>query len=340
MKKLIGLILAVLIVLPLAACGGDKWPTSGLGAMLPAPGSGSIKISIDESDSFYATVEKPSSEEYKSYVSKCKERGFTIEADESSSSYNAFNEDGYKLELSNFSNSFSIEVQEPISLGTLKWPQSKIGSVIPKPTSQKGKIESESDDYIYLYVGDMSIDDFNDYIDQCLASGFDVEYERYDTGFSAKNDAKYEISVKYEGFNIVSIRVEKKDKDEDKKEETIISSEETKEPDVAEKQDIIEEDKNKKTDAPDQNTVRDDIKEAIDSYESFIDEYCEFMQTYDTSDMTMLSEYSDLVQKEIKMSKEFKEIENKDLTDAEAVYYSEVSLRCSQKLMEAASKMN
>lgn len=92
--------------------------------------------------------------------------------------------------------------------------------------------------------------------------------------------------------------------------------------------------------ASDDDLIRDDIKEAIDSYEAFVDEYCEFMKNYDPSDINSLTKYTDLINKEIEMSKEFKDIENMKLTTAEALYYSEVSLRCSKKMMETASKIN
>ena len=88
----------------------------------------------------------------------------------------------------------------------------------------------------------------------------------------------------------------------------------------------------------DQALIRPEIKEAIDSYETFIDEYCEFLETYDSSDLTMLAKYAELVQKELEMSQKFEALNDADLTEAEALYYSEVSLRCSQKLLAAASK--
>ena len=85
--------------------------------------------------------------------------------------------------------------------------------------------------------------------------------------------------------------------------------------------------------------IRDDVKEAIDTYEAFVDEYCEFMKSYDPSNLKSLSKYTDLMTKEIEMAKEFEDIEDKDLTDAEALYYSQVSVRCSGKMLEAASKI-
>ena len=42
MKKAIALLLAIVLLAALTACGGVKWPTEGLGAMLPAPESGTV----------------------------------------------------------------------------------------------------------------------------------------------------------------------------------------------------------------------------------------------------------------------------------------------------------
>lgn len=84
--------------------------------------------------------------------------------------------------------------------------------------------------------------------------------------------------------------------------------------------------------------IRPEIKEAIDSYEAFVDEYVKFMKKYNNSgdSLSMLGDYLDYTEKSLKMSKEFEEIADKELTDAEALYYSDVLLRCSQKMLEAA----
>lgn len=86
------------------------------------------------------------------------------------------------------------------------------------------------------------------------------------------------------------------------------------------------------------DAIRPEIKEAIDSYEAFVDEYSEFMKKYNSSDdsLSMLGDYLKYAEKSLEMAKEFEDIENEELTEAESLYYSEVLLRCSQKLLEAA----
>ena len=90
----------------------------------------------------------------------------------------------------------------------------------------------------------------------------------------------------------------------------------------------------------DAGTIRPDVKEAIDSYEAFIDSYCEFLESYDANDTTMFTEYISLVQKEREMTEKFDAMDDGSLTDAENEYYTKVSLRCSQKLLECAAKIS
>ena len=52
----------------------------------------------------------------------------------------------------------------------------------------------------------------------------------------------------------------------------------------------------------------------------------------------MLAKYAEMLQKEVEMSQKFDAMADEDLTEAEVLYYSEVSIRCSQKILAAASK--
>lgn len=90
--------------------------------------------------------------------------------------------------------------------------------------------------------------------------------------------------------------------------------------------------------APETNDgIRPDIKEAIDSYESFMNQYCDFMNSYDTTDLSMLSEYSELMSEYVTTTAKFEKIQDEDLNDAELAYYLEVSNRVSQNLLAVSS---
>ena len=87
-----------------------------------------------------------------------------------------------------------------------------------------------------------------------------------------------------------------------------------------------------------EDEIRPDIKEAIDKYESFMNQYCDFMKSYDATDMSLLSEYSELMTEYAEMSASFDAIENEDLTTAELAYYMEVQSRVSQALLEVSNQ--
>jgi len=64
------------------------------------------------------------------------------------------------------------------------------------------------------------------------------------------------------------------------------------------------------------------------------------LKKYDSSDLTMMGDYLKLLQKELEMTQKFEAMDENDLNDAELKYYTEVSLRCSSKLLACASEMD
>lgn len=129
--------------------------------------------------------------------------------------------------------------------------------------------------------------------------------------------------------------------EETKKDDSVTESkeEDTKKEDETQTEQESSDTKSSDTASVSSDAIRPEIKEAIDSYEAFVDSYCEFMKNYDASDLTMLTKYADLMSKDYEMAQKFEDIENQDLTDAEANYYAQVSLRCSQKMLEASQSM-
>ncbi|MBQ6678003.1 MAG: hypothetical protein IJM71_08145 [Clostridia bacterium] len=347
MKKVLALVLICFTVLSVTACGlvkktSDEWPSSGLATKIPKPTKGIIRVIIDDSDKFTATIEKTDSDFNRNYLSECISMGYEVDVKEKGSSYKAFNNEGYMIEIYSFSNSMDIDVEAPIKLGTLRWPGGIAGSLVPKPDSELGKTEWEHDESFFLKVGNMNREKFNAYIEQCSESGFCIDYERDDDWYRAENEEGYSLSIEYEGFEIISISLERPENEmfpTDPPETEIETAPQTEEQisdfetgwdEPSESVSIPEDDK-------DDNTIRPEIKEAIDSYEAFVDEYCEFMERYDSSDTSLLSEYLELINKESEMLKKFEEIDQNGMTNAEALYYNEVSLRCSQKLLAASA---
>lgn len=84
--------------------------------------------------------------------------------------------------------------------------------------------------------------------------------------------------------------------------------------------------------------IRQEFKDAMDSYEAFFDEYCEFMKKYTESDnsASMLSDYLSYMEKYTDTMTKFSAIEDEELSNAELAYYIDVNARISQKLLEVA----
>ena len=101
-----------------------------------------------------------------------------------------------KLETGNF------------KISEFKWPNSKIAQTIPKSESNKGKILYDTTSVFSVDIAETTLDEFNDYIDQCLNMGFDYDYSRSDTSFYAKNKNGYSLVVLYSEDDVMHISID------------------------------------------------------------------------------------------------------------------------------------
>lgn len=87
--------------------------------------------------------------------------------------------------------------------------------------------------------------------------------------------------------------------------------------------------------------IRPEFQKAMDDYETFMDEYVDFMTTYQNADRTdaasMLTEYTEYMQKYAKMLKSFEEWNSEEMSDEEVQYYLEVQTRVTQKLLQVSA---
>ena len=82
--------------------------------------------------------------------------------------------------------------------------------------------------------------------------------------------------------------------------------------------------------------LRPEFKEAMDAYEDFYGEYCDFMVKYkeNTSDLALLVEYADIMERAVEMDEAFQAWEDEDLNNEELKYYLEVNNRVMQMLVD------
>ena len=333
----VAIIAAVVIAVVLIIIGntgnGEKivWSDMILGDILPEPPANKGEIYDNSTNELWIDINDISDKQYANYVEACKENGFTVDENSDSSSFEAYNDKGYKLSLSHYGSddNMTIQLEAPMEFGTITWPSSTAGKLLPAPKSTTGKFSYEHDDNFFVYIGNTSKADFDAYVADCSNKGFSVDYDKGDTYYYADNADGWHISLKYEGNNIMSINIDFPDNEESNE----ITSSDTATPstDTSSEPEVSEE--------PDTNNegLNHDFKAAMDSYESFMNDYVEFMKKYaasDGTDLSILADYTDYMNKYTDFVEDFEKWEDEDLNAEEIAYYLEVQTRVTEKLLE------
>lgn len=355
MKKAISLFLALAMLLSLCACGSsmtyDLWPSSGLGAKLPAPNTEKIKV-YDYSSFVDIDIYEATAEIFTEYISKCESAGFDIESKQKNDKYEAYNSEGCKLEIDFLKNSekISINVYESKVNGTISWPSIGLATLIPVPDSNVGTIASNSSTCFTAYIGDTSEEDYRNYVNSCIELGFTVDFRDTGEDFYGNNVEGIELHLAYQGFKTLYIYMKAPENYGSSDEENVVptdesveeeeNTEETVSTEVPETIELTEEpETTETTKATEANStsIRADFKKLMDDYEAFMDEYIAFMKKYNESngsDFSLVAEYAKLAGEYADFVEEIEKWEDEELTDAELSYLLEVEERVAKKLAE------
>ncbi len=312
------------------------WESFALHDMLPKPPSATGKNIHDESNHLSICVCKISKEAYNKYVSECETTfGYTIDKKKESTHFEATNKNGYKIVLSYSEKNRELDIQlsskeyaqqeeEKKKGDPYVWESFVLHDKLPKPASNRGKNIFESSDHLYIDVGGCSKEDYNNYVAQCVSEyGYTVDLDKSDTIFRAKNSEGYEVSVMYWSWNAMSITL-------DAPKEAQPSAA----PDAAPKSTP------EPTKEPEKSSsaagLGKEFKQAMDSYEKFMDEYVAIVKKYkaNPTDTSILADYTKYMSKYAEMVKDFEKWESNGLNDAEAAYYLEVQSRVLKKLAD------
>lgn len=354
---IVATILSIILIVPYIKANSYKpedkpvsimWEDMTLGEVLPDPPSNMGHIIDNSSERLSVEITDMSEKQYNDYKKVCIEKGFDVDKDESGSNFTAFNNDGYKLSLDyrSYSEEIRIDIEAPTEMGTIGWPDSEVGKIIPVPKSNTGKFSYERSDGFFVEVGNMTIDDYNAYVNECSSRGFDIDYQKGDDYYYAYNKDGYYLSLNYCGNNIISVKISAPKKSEETAYESsnaettknAFVTEITTVPETESTQTASTETKYALTDSHSVSTgIRPEIKDAMDNYEAFYDEYIAFMKKYQTAGATdmlsMLSDYNDFIEREEELLDKIDKIQN-DLNDEELAYYFEVIGRVEKKLLE------
>ena len=85
--------------------------------------------------------------------------------------------------------------------------------------------------------------------------------------------------------------------------------------------------------------MRPEFKEAMDAYEAFYNEYCDFMVEYkkNPTNLALLTKYGELMTKAVEVDDAFAAWDENDLNNEELKYYLDVNNRVMQKLIDVAA---
>lgn len=184
-----------------------NWSKLIMGEVLPEPASNLGEVYSNSDDYLSAEIVKLSAEQYKQYLSACKDKGFTVDNNQLDTLYDAYNKDGYKLHLYYYENEnkLDISLNAPMKMSQITWSASDYGKMLPTPKSTLGKIEKDDKTGLSVYIGETSLDYYNAYVTACTEKGFTVNSQKAEKTFTASNAEGYKLTVEYKGNNTMYI---------------------------------------------------------------------------------------------------------------------------------------
>ena len=177
-----------------------EWPTSELAKKIPDSRFPYGEVKSISDDELSIDVFNVSLTQFDSYVSECKEVGFIYNAKSISGNYEAYTQDGYYLNLDYYSSSktMRIELSAPIKASDIDWDSLSLRNQFPLPSSSNGSVERNDKNYMHVYVTDISIENFKEYVEACKYFGYTVGIDEQDKRLRAYNTEGYHIDLDYD----------------------------------------------------------------------------------------------------------------------------------------------
>lgn len=334
-KKWWFIVLAIILVLIIAysisnSTKGDKIVQSKLelGSYLPELPNKKGKIDTNTKERLDIDLYNVDKETYNSYLSECKLK-FTKDDTSYLTSLHAFNNENYKISMSYYESSkeMSINLDAPRKLTNIIWPNSDVANSLPRPKSTMGEIYTDKSNEFIVYIGNTTIDDYNEYVNTCLNSNYKVDYKKTSKEYTAKNSNGYNLTVSYEGGDVMYIKVKPEDTSSN-------TSNSINQPST----NVITSNSSSSNNTTSTNKtgISKQFKDAMDSYEAVMNEYVEFMKKYNANptDATLISKYATMLQKYSEQISAFDKWKSEEMTTEETAYYIDVQSRVSKKLLE------
>ena len=121
------------------------WSAVILKEAIPQFPSNHGNILINSEEDLCVSLEKVTDEQYNKYLNQCMEQGFIVDTKKSTYSYDAFDSEGYSLNLTHIDDNLTITVKAPIKLGTITLPIGTADDLLPEPSYTTSKINYKQD---------------------------------------------------------------------------------------------------------------------------------------------------------------------------------------------------
>ena len=198
---------------------------------------------------------------------------------------------------------------------------------LPKPESSKGKIERDSSSAFYIKVCGTDATAYDNYVKALQEKGFTVDYFKSSSVFNAKNAAGYSVHIRYDskGDSIMAIYV--------------FAPDDSSTSGTSGNGATQNNDDSGSGDASTGSSSDADFKAAMDSYESLMNEYADFMEKYNAGGhpASMAADYAKIMVKYNDAMKKLDAIDENSLTPEEQQYYIEVQTRVNQRLVSVGA---
>lgn len=309
-----------------------EWNTHSISEVLPEPQS-KVGAFLSESEKEVSViVSKTEESDYLAYLSTCKDRGFTIDAEEGQNTYIAYDSNGNRVSLSYTAGNKELKVnlKFPMEFSNITWPTVGVATLVPIPQSLSGQVVSDYDYSYSVYIENITKEEYENYIQKCIEAGFDKDVRKYEKSMYADYSDDINITIEYVGFNImhVSVRGSMSEdyssyKSNENSDMELEGSEEGTVPVIP---DI------------DVGAVNPEFKAMMDGYEQFFNEYVDFINSYTNADpldaLNMLESYSSYMEQYAETLTKLGEINQGELSAADLLYYTEVTKRIYDKIGE------
>ena len=78
------------------------------------------------------------------------------------------------------------------------WHDFELSYLLPEPESNKGRLLTNTEDNLSIYICNSSKDEYDTYVDECKNKGFTIESEKTDSNYTAYNEDGFKIILWYD----------------------------------------------------------------------------------------------------------------------------------------------